>query len=86
MKWGCCVLVWVMSVIGLGKGLRLDEVAMRDVDDGSEIGRLKKNLFRGVLPQVFQKEVTNTVYISKKSYNSNSYGDNKKGAHKLKKK
>lgn len=74
MNWMYVILIWFVVGINLGLGLHLNELDIRD--DGSEIGKLKMKLFRGVLPQMFIKETkgnneTNTnfnpnINISKK--------------------
>lgn len=83
MNWMYVILIWFVVGINLGLGLHLNELDIRD--DGSEIGKLKMKLFRGVLPQMFIKETkgnneTNTNTNTNTNININV---NKKESHKL---
>jgi hypothetical protein len=73
------ILIWFVVGINLGLSLHLNELDIRD--DGSEIGKLKMKLFRGVLPQMFIKE---TKGNNETNTNTNiNINVNKKESHKL---
>lgn len=79
MNWMCVILIWFVVGINLGLSLHLNELDIRD--DGSEIGKLKMKLFRGVLPQMFIKE---TKGNNETNTNTNiNINVNKKESHKL---
>lgn len=79
MNWMYVILIWLVVEINLGLSLHLNELDIRD--DGSEIGKLKMKLFRGVLPQMFIKE---TKGNNETNTNTNiNINVNKKESHKL---
>ena len=73
------VLIWFVVGINLGLGLHLTDLDIRD--DGSEIGKLKMKLFKGVLPQMLIKEMKGNNETNMNLNINNNV--NRKESHKL---